>query len=190
MAKILVLYHSDQDFINQLALAVAHGAREVAGAEVALKCVPSLAATKPQPEAAQPEELKEYDALIFGFPARFGGMCAEMSAFLDKTSAMWMAGELVGRVGGVFVSTPTQHGGHEMAINHCHAALLHHGMMIVGVPHTEKGLVTMAEMSGGSPYGAGTISALDNLRAPSDNEFDLAEALGRRIANITVRLYG
>lgn len=192
MARVLVLYYSERGHIEQMALSVAHGARSVKGAEVVVKRVPPIG--RPPAEhslpIADPMELRDYDAIIFGTPARFGNMCAEMRFFLDNTVQLWVEGGLIGRVGSVFVSTGTQHGGQETTITSFHNTLLHHGMIIVGIPYSEAGLVTMAEITGGSPYGAGTISANDDQRQPTDNEFDLAEAQGRRVATIAVRLYG
>ncbi len=198
MARLLVIYYSEHGHTEQMAMAVAHGARGVSGAEVVIKRIPPIGKpdqAKPGSAASQialatPEELKDYDAIIFGTPTRFGNMCAEMRYFLDQTSGLWASGGLVGRVGSVFVSTSSQHGGHETTITSFHATLLHHGMIIVGLPYTELGLVHMDSISGGSPYGAGTISASDDLRQPSDNEFDLAEAQGKRVANLAVKLYG
>jgi NAD(P)H dehydrogenase (quinone) len=198
MARILVLYYSEQGHTEQMAMAVAHGARGVTGAEVTIKRIPPIPGkpehVKPGSTAAQiaiatPDELKDYDGIIFGTPTRFGNMCAEMRYFLDQTSGLWASGGLVGRVASVFVSTSSQHGGHETTITSFHTTLLHHGMIIIGIPYTELGLMNMAEISGGSPYGAGTISASDDQRQPSDNEFDLAEAQGKRVATLAVRLY-
>lgn len=192
MARVLVLYYSEHGHVAQMAVAVAHGARGVTGAEVVVKRVPPIG--KPPEEhtlpIANPLELRDYDAIIFGTPTRFGNMCAEMRYFLDQTGPLWVEGGLIGRIGSVFVSTSSQHGGQETTITSFHTTLLHHGMIIVGIPYSEAGLVNMAEITGGSPYGAGTISANDEERQPTDNEFDLAEAQGRRVATIAVRLYG
>jgi len=198
MARVLVLYYSEQGHTEQMAMAVAHGARTVQGTEVTIKRVLPLGkpdTAKPgsaasQIEIADPLELKDYDGIIFGTPTRFGNMCAEMRYFLDQTGPLWAAGALVGRVGSVFVSSSTQHGGQETTITSFHTTLLHHGMIIVGIPYTELALVNTSEVSGGSPYGAGTITASDDRRQPSDNEFDIAEAQGRRVANVALRLYG
>jgi len=192
MARVLVLYYSEGGHVEQMAMAVAHGAREVKGTEVTVKRVAPIG--RPPGEhtvpVADPEELRDYDAIIFGTPTRFGNMCAEMRLFLDMTEVLWREGGLIGRIGSVFVSTSTQHGGHETTITSFHTTLLHHGMIIVGIPYTESGLANMAEISGGSPYGAGTICASDGERQPTDNEFDLAEAQGRRVATVAVRMYG
>jgi NAD(P)H dehydrogenase (quinone) len=198
MARILVVYYSEHGHVEQLAMAVAHGARTVQGAEVTVKRISPLGkpdAPKPGSTASQipladPLELKDYDGIIFGTPTRFGNMCAEMRYFLDQTGPLWASGGLIGRIGSVFVSTSSQHGGQETTITSFHTTLLHHGMLIVGIPYTELGLTNTTAISGGSPYGAGTISASDDQRQPSDNEFDLAEAQGKRVANIAVRLYG
>jgi len=192
MARVLVLYYSERGHIEQMAMAVAHGARGVQGAEIVVKRVPPISRA-PVPQdipVADPLELRDYDAIIFGTPARFGNMCAEMRYFLDQTGPLWVEGGLIGRIGSVFVSTSSQHGGQETTITSFYNTLIHHGMIIVGIPYSEAGLVNMAEISGGSPYGAGTISANDDERLPIDNEFDLAEAQGRRVATIAVRLYG
>jgi NAD(P)H dehydrogenase (quinone) len=198
MARVLVVYYSHNGHTEQLAMAVAHGARSIPGAEVVVKRVPPIGRVDvPRPGSiasqvplADPLELKDYDGLIFGTPAWLGNMCAEMRWFLDQTLPLWETGELTGKVSSVFVSTPTQHGGHETAITSFHNTLLHHGMLVVGIPPTETILMDMEDVRGGSPYGAGTITASDGLRQPSDAEFDLAEAQGRRVANIAVRIYG
>lgn len=192
MIRVLVLYYSEKGHVEQLAMAVAHGARSVPEAEVLIKRVPSLMPEEGGNAAipvASPLELAEYDAILFGTPTRFGNMCAEMRHFLDQTGPLWVASALQGRVGAVFVSTSTQHGGHETTITSFHNTLLHHGMIIVGLPPSELGLMNMAEITGGSPYGAGTISANDDMRQPNDNELDLAEALGRRVAKIASLIY-
>lgn len=192
MARVLVLFYSEHGQIEQLALSVAHGARGVKGAEVEVKRVPPLD-RPPEPHAlpvADPLELKDYDAIIFGTPASMGNMCSEMRHFLDQTLPLLVEGGLIGRIGSVFVSTSSQHGGHETTITSFHTSLLHHGMIIVGIPYSEAGLVNMAEITGGSSYGAGTITAIDGQRMPTDNEFDIAEAQGRRVATIAMRLYG
>ena len=193
MARILVLYYSEHGHTEQMALAVAHGARQIEGSEVVVKRVPPIGKTDNGNQTiplADPLELKDYDGIIFGTPTRFGNMCAEMRYFLDQTGPLWVSGGMVGLVGSVFFTTSSQHGGQETTITSFHTTLLHHGMVIVGIPYSEQGLVNMAEISGGSPYGAGTVSANDDMRQPSDNEFDLAEAQGRRVANIAKRLYG
>ena len=198
MAKVLVVYYSESRHVEQMAMAVAHGARSIEGVEVMVKRLaplgkpdePVVGSVASQVPIADPHELADYDGVVFGTPVHFGNMCAEMSWFLRQTEDLWIDGGLIGRVGSVFVSSATQHGGHETAIVGMHAALLNHGMILVGIPYSEAGTVNMADISGGGPYGAGTISANDDQRDPSDVEFDLAEAQGRRVANICVRMYG
>jgi NAD(P)H dehydrogenase (quinone) len=132
--------------------------------------------------------LAEADAVIFGVPTRFGNMCAQMRNFLDQTGKLWAEGALVGKVGSVFTSTGTQHGGQETTITSFHVSLLHHGMVIVGVPYSEKGLMEMGEVSGGTPYGASTIAGPDGSRLPSENEPAIARFQGRWVAEITATL--
>lgn len=134
--------------------------------------------------------MAEAHAVLFGTPTRFGMMSAEMRAFLDATGQLWMSGGLIGKVGGVFTSTGTQHGGQETTIRSFHTTLLHHGMIIVGVPYSEKRQMTVEEISGGSPYGASTIAAPDGGRMPSENELAIARFQGRRAAEIAAKLFG
>jgi len=136
----------------------------------------------------KPSQLKEADAIIFGTPTRFGNMCAQMRNFLDQTGSLWMEGALVGKIGSVFSSTGTQHGGQETTITSFHTTLLHHGMIVVGVPYTEKKLLTMDEISGGSPYGATTLAGADGSRMPSENELAIAKFQGKYVAQITQEL--
>ncbi|MGD9538602.1 MAG: NAD(P)H:quinone oxidoreductase [Alphaproteobacteria bacterium] len=200
MSKILVLYYSAYGHIERLAEAVAAGAREVAGASVTIKRVPELV-----PEAvakssgmkldqaapiATVGELADYDAIIFGTPTRFGNMAAQMRNFLDQTGGLWAKGALIGKVGSVFASTATQHGGQETTITSFHTTLLHHGFVIVGVPYSAQGLVVMDEVSGGTPYGATTIAGGDGKRQPSENELAIACFQGRHVAEITKKLAG
>jgi NAD(P)H:quinone oxidoreductase type IV len=133
--------------------------------------------------------LGEADAVIFGTPTRFGNMCAQMRNFLDQTGGLWAKGSLIGKVGSVFTSTNTQHGGQETTITSFHSTLLHHGMIIVGIPYSEPGLSVINEVTGGSPYGASTLAGPDGSRLPSDNELALARAQGKRVAEITKRLF-
>jgi NAD(P)H dehydrogenase (quinone) len=133
-------------------------------------------------------ELANYDAIIFGTPTRFGNMCAQMRNFLDQTGGLWVKGALVGKVGSVFVSTGTQHGGQETTITSFHSTLLHQGMIIVGLPYTFAGLTNMHEITGGSPYGASTLAKEDGSRQPSANELDGARYQGRHVAQITMKL--
>jgi NAD(P)H dehydrogenase (quinone) len=197
--KIHVVFYSMYGHIYRMAEAVAEGAREVEGAEVSLFQVPEtvpdailekMGATAAKKAfahvpVADPDRLAEADAVIFGTPTRFGNMTGQMRNFLDRTSNLWAKGALIGKVGSVFASTATQHGGQETTITSFHLTLLHHGMIIVGVPYSEQGLMSVSEMSGGSPYGATTISGPDGSRMPSENELGLARAQGRRVAEIT-----
>ena len=168
MAKILVLYYSMYGHIETMANAVAEGARSVEDTEVIIKRVPDLmpedvarnAGAKLDQTAtiATVDELPEYDAIIFGTPTRFGNMCAQMRNFLDRTGKLWLNGSLIGKVGSVFTSTATQHGGQETTITSFHTTLLHHGMIIVGVPYSCQEIMNMNEITGGSPYGATTLA--------------------------------
>ncbi len=198
MAKVLVLYYSSYGHIEKMAEAVAEGARAVEGVDVAIKRVPETIAEEsaramgvklgqPAPIATT-DELGAYDAIIFGTPTRFGNMAAQMRAFLDRTGKLWMQGALVGKVASVFTSSNTQHGGQETTITSFHSTLLHHGMIIVGVPYTCEGLSVMTEISGGSPYGASTLAGSDGKRMPSGNELEIARFQGRHVAQIAKRL--
>lgn len=196
MARVLVLYYSSYGHIEQMAGAVAEGARGV-GVEVDIKRVPELApdavvqARHYKVDQAAPiagvDDLADYDAVIFGTPTRFGGMAAQMKNFLDQTGALWYGRKLVGKVGSIFTSSASQHGGQEATILSSLPVLLHHGMIIVGLPYTEAGLMGVTELSGGSPYGASTLSGADNARQPSANELTLARAQGRIVAEAAVR---
>ena len=197
MAKVLVLYYSSYGHIETMARAVAEGAR-AAGAEVAIRRVPELmpeataraAHMKFDQEApiATVDELVGYDAIIFGTPTRFGNMAAQMRNFLDQTGGLWFSGKLIGKVGSVFVSTATQHGGQETTITSFHTTLLHHGMVIVGVPYSEARQMTLSEVSGGSPYGATTIAGGDGSRQPSENELAIARFQGEHVARVASKL--
>jgi NAD(P)H dehydrogenase (quinone) len=136
----------------------------------------------------EPDQLTEADAILFGTPTRFGNMCAQMRNFLDRTTRLWLTGALVGKVGSVFASTASQHGGQETTITSFHTTLLHHGMIIVGVPYTEQRLVQMGEISGGTPYGATTLAGADGKRLPNQIELDIARYQGRHVVEITRRL--
>ncbi len=198
MTKVLVLYYSSYGHIETMAKAVAEGARGVAGTEVTVKRVPELmpeevarkAGVKLDQEApvAKPEELADYDAIIFGTPTRFGNMAAQMRNFLDQTGGLWAKGALVGKVGSVFASTATQHGGQETTITSFHTTLLHQGMVIVGLPYTCQEQSTLEEIAGGSPYGATTIAAGDGSRQPSEKELSMARFQGRHVAEIAAKL--
>jgi NAD(P)H dehydrogenase (quinone) len=197
MAKVLVLYYSSYGHIETMAEAVAAGARE-AGATVDIKRVPELVPadvalkshfkTEQAAPVATPEDLTAYDAIIFGTPTRFGNMAAQMKNFLDQTGGLWFTGKLVGKVGSVFTSTATQHGGQESTLLSTHTVLLHHGMVIVGLPYAWQGQTTLSEVSGGSPYGASTIAGGDGSRKPSDNELAGARFQGAHVARIAAKL--
>lgn len=199
MAKVLVLYHSSYGHVETMANAVADGAR-AAGAAVSVKRVPELVPEEVMRKAGmkldQPapiatvEELPDYDAIIFGTPTRFGNMCAQMRNFLDQTGGLWFSGKLIGKVGSVFTSTATQHGGQETTLTSFHTTLLHHGMVIVGLPYSEARQMTMDEISGGSPYGASTIAKGDGSRRPSENELAMARFQGGHVAQIAAKLAG
>ena len=200
MAKVLVLYHSFYGHIETMANAVAQGAREVAGAQVDLKRVPetmsaesfSKAGGKANQSApiAQPADLANYDAILFGTPTRFGNMTGQMRTFLDQTGALWMSGALVGKVGSVFVSSATQHGGQESTILTFHPTLLHQGMVIVGLPYAEQRQMGLDEIKGGSPYGASTIAGGQGERMPSEQELGMARFQGRHVTTIATKLFG
>jgi len=198
MAKILVLYYSMYGHIETLANAVADGARGIAGSSVDIKRVPELmtedvarrvgAKIDQAAPVATVDDLAGYDAIIFGTPTRFGNMCAQMRNFLDQTGRLWMAGGLIGKIGSVFTSTGTQHGGQETTITSFHNTLLHHGMIIVGVPYSCQELTNMSEITGGSPYGAGTLAGGDGKRQPSENELAIARFQGAHVARIALKL--
>lgn len=196
MTKVLVLYYSSYGHIETMAQAVAEGARSVTGTEVHVKRVPELVPhnvaksshfklDQAAPEAT-PAELADYDAIIFGTPTRFGMMAAQMKNFLDQTGGLWAQGKLIGKVGGVFTSTATQHGGQEATLLSFHTVLLHHGMLIAGLPYSFQGQTLNDEITGGTPYGASTIANGDGSRQPSQNELDGARYQGRHIAEIAV----
>ncbi len=198
MAKVLILYYSSYGHIERMAQAVAEGAASVPGTEVTVKRVPELVPdevarkagmkTDQRSAVASVDELGHYDAIIFGTPTRFGNMAAQMRNFLDQTGGLWVKGALIGKVGSVFASTATQHGGQETTITSFHSTLLHHGMIIVGLPYSFAGLTRMDELSGGSPYGATTLASSDGSRQPSENELAGARFQGRHVAEIATRL--
>jgi NAD(P)H dehydrogenase (quinone) len=200
MAKVLVLYHSIYGHIEAMANAVADGAREVAGAQVDLKRVPETMSdelfrnsggkvNQPAP-IARPEELANYDAIIFGTGTRFGNMTGQMRTFLDQTGALWMSGALVGKVGSVFSSSATQHGGQESTLLTFHPTLLHQGMIVVGLPYAEQRQMGLDEIKGGSPYGASTITGGKGERMPSEQELGMARFQGRHVTTIAAKLFG
>jgi NAD(P)H dehydrogenase (quinone) len=198
MTRILVLYYSMYGHIETMAKAVAEGARSVEGTEVTIKRVPDLVPEDVARKAgakldqiapiATVDELPNYDAIIFGTPTRFGNMCAQMRNFLDQTGRLWFNGSLIGKVGSVFTSTATQHGGQETTITSFHITLLHHGMIIVGVPYSCQEIMNMSEISGGSPYGASTLAGGDGSRQPSENEIKIARFQGAHVAKVSKKL--
>src|SRR6476646_2664602 len=191
MTKVLVLYYTSYGHIETMAGAVAEGARS-AGAEVTIKRVPELVPDEVARKSgykvdqtapiASVSELPEYDAIIFGTPTRYGNMAAQMKNFIDQTGSLWVQGKLVGKVGSVFTSTGTQHGGQETTILTTHTVLLHLGFVIVGLPYTFQGQMGVKEVTGGTPYGASTITDGDGSRQPSDNELAGARFQGRHVA--------
>jgi NAD(P)H dehydrogenase (quinone) len=197
MTKILVLYYSMYGHIETMAEAVAEGARSIKGTEVTIRRVPDLLSEEVAKKAgakldqaaplATVDELANYDAIIFGTPTRFGNMCAQMRNFLDQTGRLWQNGSLIGKVGSVFTSTATQHGGQETTITSFHTTLLHHGMIIVGVPYSCQQIGNMSEITGGSPYGASTLAGSDGSRHPSENELKIARFQGAHVAEIAMK---
>jgi NAD(P)H dehydrogenase (quinone) len=196
--NLLILYYSMYGHVEALAHSVQEGAAAVKGSEAIIKRVPELVpleiakkagAKLDQPAPiAQVAELAEYDAIIFGTPTRFGNMCSQMRNFLDQAGGLWAKGALINKIGSVFVSTSTQHGGHETTITSFHTTLLHLGMIVVGVPYACSELVVMDEVTGGSPYGAGTFAGTDGKRMPSQNEHAIARFQGRHVAEVTQRM--
>jgi NAD(P)H dehydrogenase (quinone) len=200
MAKVLVLYHSMYGHIETMAQAVAAGARDVAGTQVDLKRVPETMSPEAFAAAhgkadqaapvATPDELANYDAIVFGTPTRFGNMTGQMRTFLDQTGGLWARGALVGKVGSVFTSSATQHGGQESTLLTFHPTLLHHGMVVVGLPYAEPRQMGLDEIKGGSPYGASTIAGGQGERQPSEQELGMAAFQGRHVATIATKLFG
>lgn len=181
-----------------MAQAIAEGAGSVDGVEVTMKRVPELVPqdvaensgfkTEQDSDIADPEELANYDGIIFGTPTRFGNMAAQMRNFIDQTGGLWAQGALVGKVGSVFVSTASQHGGQETTITSFHTTLLHHGMVVVGLPYAFEGNTRMDEITGGTPYGASTIAGADGSRMPSENELAGARFQGAHVAKTAAKL--
>lgn len=200
--RIQVVFYSTYGHIYTMAEEIAAGAREVKDTEVKVYQVPELMTDEALEKSgakgaraafskvpyATPEQLADADAIIFGTPTRFGNMAAQMRNFLDQTGGLWMKGALIGKVGSVFASTATQHGGQESTILSFHTTLLHQGMVIVGVPYSEQRQMTVSEISGGSPYGATTIAGGDGSRQPSANELAIARFQGRHVATIASQL--
>ena len=198
MSRILVLYHSMYGHVETMAGAIAEGARSVDGTTVDIRRVPETmpeeafrkAGGKADQSApvAKVEELPQYDAIVFGTPTRYGNMSGQMRTFLDQTGGLWQKGALVGKVGSVFASTATQHGGQESTILSFHTTLLHLGFVIVGLPYSEQRQMGVEAVKGGSPYGATTIADNDGSRRPSEVELEMARFQGRHVAQITARL--
>ena len=200
--KVQVVFYSMYGHIYKMVEAVAAGAREVPDTEVSVYQVPELASDEVLQQTgakaaraafahipiAKPDQLAQGDAVIFGAPTRFGNMCAQMRNFLDQTGGLWMNGGLVGKIGSVFTSTASQHGGQETTITSFHSTLLHQGMVIVGVPYSEQRLLRMDEVTGGTPYGASTITGADGSRQPSENELAIARFQGKHVTTIAGQL--
>lgn len=203
MIKVKIVFYSMYGHIYRMAEAVAAGAREVEGVEAQLLQVPELMAEDVLERSgakaaraqfghvpvATPNDLVDAHALIFGTPTRFGNMCAQMRNFLDQTGQLWARGALIGKVGSVFTSSATQHGGQESTILSTHITLLHQGLIIVGTPYSEARQMTVSEITGGSPYGASTITGGDGKRMASENELAIAAFQGRHVAGIARKLF-
>jgi NAD(P)H dehydrogenase (quinone) len=201
--KVQVIYYSMYGHVYKMAQAIVEGAKQVPGAEVSLYQVPELVsedvleksgAKAPRDEfahvpVATVDHLADAHAIIFGTPTRFGNMAAQMRNFLDHTGPLWFKGALVGKVGSVFASTATQHGGQETTITSFHTTLLHHGMIVVGVPYSEPGLMHMDEITGGTPYGATTMTGPNGARQPSENELRIARFQGKHVTEIAGKLF-
>jgi NAD(P)H dehydrogenase (quinone) len=200
MAKILVLYYSAYGHIETMAQAIAEGARSVEGVEVDIKRVPELVPDETAKAAhykmdqaapiATVEDLAAYDAIIIGTGTRFGRMSSQMANFLDQTGGLWFRGALNGKVGSAFTSTASQHGGHETTLFSIITNLLHLGLIYVGLPYSFQGQMTLDEVTGGTPYGAGTLTGGDGSRQPSENELAGARFQGRHVAEVTQKLFG
>ena len=202
--KILILYYSLYGHIHQMAQAEAEGVKEVEGAEAVLRRVPEtlsdeilgkMGALEAQKSMAGVpivtlDDVESADGIIFGTPTRYGNMCGQMRQFLDSTGGLWSRGVLVGKVGSVFTSSGTQHGGQESTILTFHPFLFHHGMIVAGLPYSFEGQRLMSDITGGSPYGASTIAGGDGSRFPSENELDGARYQGRYVASIAAKLAG
>lgn len=200
MTKVLVLYYSSYGHIEAMASAVAEGARSVAGTEVVVKRVPELVPDEiakrsgmkldQQAPVASPTELVDYDAIIIGTPTRYGRMASQMANFWDQTGGLWAKGALIGKVGSVFASTASQHGGQESTILTTLPMLMHHGMVVVGLPYSFAGQGGLDEVKGGTPYGATTLADADGSRKPSAVELDGARFQGAHVAKIAAKLKG
>jgi len=200
--NVQIIFYSLYGHIHRMAEAVAEGARQVPGANVQLYQVQELipeealvrTGAKQARQAfahvpfARPEQLPNADAIIFGVPTRYGGVVAQIQNFIDQTGQLWLQGALIGKVGSVFTSTATQHGGQETTIRSLHTELFHHGMVIVGVPYSCQELMNMNEITGGSPYGAGTLAGTKGERLPSENELKIARFQGKHVTQIAAKL--
>jgi NAD(P)H dehydrogenase (quinone) len=201
--KVQVIFYSMYGHVYKMAQAVVEGAKQVPGAEVSLyqvqEIIPDDVLEKYGAKAAKAafakvpvatvDQLPEAHAIIFGTPTRFGNMAAQMRNLLDQTGQLWLKGSLIGKVGSVFASTATQHGGQETTITSFHSTLLHHGMVVVGVPYSESGLLHMGDISGGTPYGATTLAGSDGSRQPSENELKIARYQGKHVTEIAGKLF-
>jgi NAD(P)H dehydrogenase (quinone) len=199
MTKVLVLYYSSYGHVETLARAIADGAEGVEGVAVDIRRVAELVPEDIQrksnyktdqdaPVLEDVNVLADYDAVIVGTPTRFGNMASQMRNFWDKTGGLWAGGKLIGKVGSAFTSTATQHGGQETTLTSIHTTLLHHGIVIVGVPYSCGELSNMSEITGGTPYGATTLADADGSRQPSPNELAIARFQGRHVAEIAAKL--
>jgi len=201
--KVQVIFYSMYGHVYKMAQAIVEGVKQVPGAEVSIsqvaELVPDDVLEKYGAKAAKAsfasvpiatvDQLPEAHAIIFGTPTRFGNMAAQMRNFLDQTGPLWLKGALIGKIGSVFASTASQHGGQETTLTSFHTTLLHQGMIIVGVPYSESGLVHMENISGGTPYGATTIAGADGSRHPSENELKIARYQGKHVAEIASKLF-
>jgi len=198
MTKVLVLYYSSYGHIEQMAKAAAEGVAKVSGVTAVVKRVPETVPLdvakqmhfklEQKAPIATVDELADYDAIIFGTPTRYGNMAAQMKTFIDMTGGLWMKGALVGKVGSVISSSATQHGGQETTITSFHTVLLHHGMVVVGLPYSCQAQMGVDEIKGGSPYGASTIAGADGSRQPSEQELGMARFQGEHVAKIAAKL--
>ena len=200
--KVLTVYYSTYGHVHKMAEAIAEGVKEVSNSEAVMRRVPEtlpgevlekMGAVDAQKSMTNVpictvDELASADAVIFGTPTRFGNMCGQMRQFLDATGQLWAKGTLVGKVGSVFTSSATQHGGQESTILSFHITLLHHGFVVVGLPYAFQGQMRIDEITGGSPYGASTIAGGSGERMPSENELDAARFQGKHVAQIASKL--
>ncbi|HEY0803331.1 MAG TPA: NAD(P)H:quinone oxidoreductase [Steroidobacteraceae bacterium] len=199
MCKVLVVYYSSYGHVEMMARAQAEGATRVSGTQVSVKRVPELMPLEVATAAgckldqtapiADPGELADYDAILFGTPTRFGNMASQMRNFLDQTGPLWGRGALVGKIGSAFCSTASQHGGQETTLTSFHSTLLHHGMIVIGLPYTFKDLMTMREVTGGTPYGASCVAGTGSeSRMPSPLELEMCRYQGEHVTRITAQL--